>query len=314
MTAAARVLVLGAGSAGARHAATLTRAGASVAVSDPDESRAKAIAADAVPFDLDRLDGYDGIVVASPSVFHGEQALAALATSAHVLVEKPLSTSTEALDDLVRLGEGRVMVGFNLRLHAPVQRVIALLADGVGGRLAAVRVWFGHWLPDWRPSVDYRTTYSAQAALGGGILDDASHELDLLVWLLGEQLDVVGAVVDRRGPLEMDVEDTVMALLRGSDGTVAELSLDYLSRRYRRGIEAIGDRATVRLDWARGVIEVESGSDVETEPAGTSVAESYERQAERFLAFLAGSADAPVGPAAGAASVRLAERIRAAAR
>ena len=147
------------------------------------------------------------------------------------------------------------------------------------------------------------------------MLLDAIHELDLLVWLFGDDVfDVEGAVVDRIGPLEIDVEDTVSAVLRHRTGAVVNLSLDYLSRRYRRGVEVTGTEATARLDWARRVIEVEDGGGVESTPADVPVAESYRRQAEHFLRFVTGEAKAPVDAAEGARSVRLAEAIRAAAR
>jgi predicted dehydrogenase len=307
-----RILVLGAGSIGSRHARELCSVGADVDVADPDPSRSSAVGVGrAVPFDLDRLDGYDGIVVASPTTFHAEQARAALATGAWVLVEKPLATASDGLDELVSAGKGRLMVGYNLRLHEPIRRLVDLVHGGRAGRVSAVRVWFGSWLPDWRPGVDYRTTYSARADLGGGVLFDAIHELDILVWLLGvEPFDVVGAVVDRLGPLEIDVEDTVKAVLRHSSGVVAEVALDYLSRRYRRGIEVVGDAATVRLDWARSVLEVEDGGGIEVQAATEPVAASYALQAARFLAFVAGDAEPPVDGETAAASVRLAEAIR----
>jgi predicted dehydrogenase len=310
-----RVLVLGAGSIGARHARNLREAGADVDVADPQPGRSAGIAGTrSVPFDLDRLDGYDGIVVASPTIFHVEQATRALQAGAYVMVEKPLAMASSELGDLLDSAGNRVMVGYNLRLHEPVERVMRLVHDGRAGTVSAVRLWFGSWLPDWRPAVDYRTTYSARSDLGGGVLLDAIHELDMLVWLVGDHpMEVVGAVVARVGPLDIDVEDTVKALLRTNVGVMVELSLDYLSRRYRRGIEVVGDRATLRLDWARRVVEIEDASGIAAMPADVPVPVSYERQAERFLQFLAGTADAPVDAGTGAASVRLAEQIRLAA-
>lgn len=311
-----RVLVLGAGSIGSRHARELAAAGATVSIADPVASRAEASGvARPVPFDLDALDGYDGIVVASPTSFHEEQLRAALATEARVLVEKPVALRAGGLDDLVAAGKGRVMVGYNLRFHEPVRRLVQVVHDGEAGDVAAIRLWFGSWLPDWRPAVDYRQTYSARADLGGGVLLDAIHELDMLVWLAGAgPCRVLGAVVDRVGPLEIDVEDTVKALLRCEGGMVAEVSLDYLSRRYRRGIEVVGDRATVRLDWARRQLEVEDGAGVRAEPADTPVDESYRRQARCFLGFARGEQEPPVDLAVGLASLRLADQIRDAAR
>jgi predicted dehydrogenase len=307
------VLVVGAGSAGARHARTLGAAGADVTITDPDAARAAATEFATIPFDLARFGGYDGVVIASPTTFHAEQAAAALATGAHVLVEKPLAMTAAEAAPLVAAADQRVMVGYNLRLHEPVAQLAALVHAGRAGKVSSLRLWFGSWLPDWRPTVDYRQTYSARRDLGGGVLLDAIHELDLLVWLCGPgDFALAGALVDRLGPLEIDVEDTVRALFRHDDGIVAEVELDYLSRRYRRGIEVVGDAATLRLDWARGVLEVETADAVDTTPADTDVALSYARQAERFLAYVRSEAEPPVDALEGARSVDLADRIRAA--
>ena len=307
------MLVVGAGSIGTRHARNLKSAGASVSLTDLDPARGQGLDDVArVPFDLERVAEYDGVVIASPTRFHRDQALTVLDRRVPVLVEKPMAMETDDLGELEAAAGGRLMVGFNLRLHEPVERFMELVHGGRCGPLTAVRVWFGSYLPDWRPAVDYRDTYSARAALGGGILLDAIHELDLLVWLVGEGLTVVGSVVDRLGALDIDVEDTAKALLR-RDGIVVEVSLDYLSRAYRRGIEAIGERATVRLDWARGVIEIEDRAAREVIDAGLSLDRSYERQADRFLEFIAGTAPPPVDAHVGAASVRLARQIREAA-
>lgn len=310
-----KILVLGAGSAGSRHARLLSAAGARVAVADPDYERAGAVPGTTpVLFNMDHLDGYDGIVVASPTALHMDHALAGLSTGARLLVEKPLASSGLGIEKLLELADDRVMVGHNLRLHAPVQRLVGLVHEGRAGKVSAVRLWFGSWLPDWRPGTDYRNSYSAHAEMGGGVLLDSIHELDLLLWLLRDRdAEVLAAVMGRFGPLEIDVEDTVKVLLRHSSGVVAEVSLDYLSRRYRRGCEVVGEKATIRLDWARGVVEVEDGSGVLAESADTPIQESYELEAQRFIAFLANGTPPPVDASAGADSVRLADRIRSAA-
>jgi len=306
-----RVLVLGAGSAGTRHANHLRALGAAVTITDPDQGRAEASGFPTRPFSLDNLGGHHGIVVASPPIFHLEQTRAALATGAHVLVEKPLATTAVELDGLLAQAGDRLMVGYNLRLFEPVEWLVQRVHDGACGTVLAARLWFGSWLPDWRPKVDYRSTYSARAALGGGVLLDAIHELDMLIWLFGSaDFEVVGALMGRLGPLEIDVEDTVKAVLLHRSRAGVELSLDYLSRRYRRGIEVVGDRSTVRLDWARSVMEMEDAKGVDVVTVSTSVAPSYELQADRFLGFVRGHTTPPVDGVSGAASVVLADRIR----
>lgn len=310
-----RVLVLGAGSIGARHARNLAAAGADVVIADADPQRATSVpGTQSLALDLDRLDGFDGIVVASPTTFHRQQSEAALATGARVLVEKPMALLDDSLEPLLAAAD-RIMVGYNLRFHEPCQRIVALAHEGRAGALSSIRVWFGSWLPDWRPTVDYRQSYSARANLGGGVLLDAIHELDLLVWLMGDaDFRVVGSVVERVGPLDIDVEDTVKALLRHQSGVVADVSLDYLSRRYRRGVEVIGADATLRLDWARGVVEIEDADSLEVEPIVASVDRSYELEAAHFLAFVRDGVRPVVDGIVGAASLDLARRIRDAAR
>jgi predicted dehydrogenase len=294
------VLVLGAGSAGTRHAANLGALDADVTLVDEE-------------FDLDALSGYDGVVVATPTALHREHALAALASGAAVLVEKPLAASADGLDELVDAAGDRLTVGYNLRLHPPLERVGEIVARGRLGTVASVHAWFGSWLPDWRPGADYRTSYSARAALGGGILLDASHELDLLVWWFGRAWAVRGAVLARRSTLDIDVEDLALAVLESADGVPALVDLDAVSRRYRRGVTVVGDEATVHFDWTRGEVELEHADEVERERFDTPVDESYRREAAAFLDLVCGRAAPVVGAAEGAATVRLCDAIRAAA-
>jgi predicted dehydrogenase len=306
-----RLLVIGAGSIGRRHASNLTTAGATVDITDPQPGRAdEAPAGRPVPFPPGDMGAYDGVVVASPTAAHSEQAMAALTAGAKVLVEKPLALTGDQAKDVVEAAGDRIMVGYNLRLHEPLQRLVGAVRDGRVGEVIAARLWFGSYLPDWRPGTDYRTTYSARADLGGGVLLDAIHELDLLIWLFDDQLEVLAAIVDRVGELDIDVEDTVKVLLRHAGRVPIELSLDYLSRRYRRGVEVIGSEGTARLDWARAVLEVEDGNGVRTEPADTPIARSYEHEASVFVDWIQGRALPPVDGPTGLRSVRLADLIR----
>lgn len=309
----ARVLVVGAGSIGTRHVRNLDAAGAAVTVMDPAPGRAEQLGVGTpARFDLETAGDHDAVVLASPTIYHAEQLAAVLPTGARVLVEKPMVTTVEELA-VVDGHEDRVMVGFNLRFHRPIERLRGLVEQGACGSPVGGRFWFGSWLPDWRPGTDYRSSYSARAELGGGVLLDAIHELDLVVWFFGAGLGVAGAIVDRLGPLEVDVEDTVRALLRTSTSVPVEISLDLLSRRYRRGIEIIGTDATLRYDWDRRAIEIDRAGERQCVDAEEPLAETYVRQTRRFLDWIAGEDLPPVDGRVGADSVRLAQAIREAA-
>lgn len=294
-----RILVIGGGSIGRRHAMNLGRLGADVTVVDVEMGST-------VP------GGYDGIVVASPTMLHAGHAIAGLATGAAVFVEKPMACSLDEGIELVSIGGDRLMIGYNLRYHAALRRLADLIADGVCGKPCAFRLWFGQWLPDWRPNVDYRMTYSARADLGGGILADASHELDLAAWYAGEGLEVVGAVVTRLGPLEIDVEDTVRALLRSSSGAPVSIELDCLARQYRRGIEVVGDLATVGYDWSTQLLTVQSATETSTEVFAVDINDTYVAEMVDFLALTTSGEHPGVNTGSGGlASLRLVDAIRA---
>ncbi|HEX4493101.1 MAG TPA: Gfo/Idh/MocA family oxidoreductase [Acidimicrobiia bacterium] len=314
MSDAPRVLVAGAGSIGRRHCANLRAAGAVVTVLDPDAARVDATVAavGAIRGECSAQipGGYDGVVIASPTVLHAEQAAAAVATGARVLVEKPLACA--AADVPVPVADGAVAVGYNLRFVAPLQRLIGGVQRGDIGDIASVRVWFGSWLPGWRAG-DYRASYSAQRALGGGVLLDAIHELDELVWLFGDgELTVAGALVQRLGDLDIDVEDSVHALLQHASGVPVHVALDYLSRDYRRGIEVVGTRGTIRYDWASERLELEAlDRDRLDETVAPDVDEAYRREARAFLGWIDGGPTLPVPAPVGMESLRLADAIRA---
>ena len=316
MNRSPRVLVAGAGSIGRRHAENLHAAGAKVSVLDPDRDRERAavealrgvegIHGDSIP------GGFDGVVVASPTVLHATQTRAALDSGARVLVEKPLACSCADVPD-VALGD-RVCVGYNLRFVEPLRRLVDAVHHGDIGEIRSARVWFGSWLPGWRAH-DYRDTYSAQRALGGGVLLDAIHELDEVVWLFGDdRFDIAGALVQRLGDLDLDVEDSVRALLVHTSGAPVEVALDYLSRAYRRGIEVVGSAATIRYDWATERLEREGPDRSASESVAPDVDRAYAEEARAFVAWVAGGPPLPVTGASAMASLGLADRIREHAR
>jgi predicted dehydrogenase len=312
MTGAPRILVMGAGSIGERHIGNLVDLGAQVEFVDPSASRSSVIL-ETTPskqaFEPSPED-YDGIVIASPNSMHREQLDWALSGPAVVLVEKPMVTATSELDNAILGRLDRILVGYNLRFHTGYGELRRRLLGGDIGRPLAARLWFGSYLPDWRPTIDYRESYSARRELGGGVLRDASHELDLAAWFFGWPLSVVSSWIGRVGDLEIDVEDTVRAVLETTDGTPVSIDLDYLSRTYRRGIEIVGTEGTARFDWPLRSVTVERPGASEVFDVTDGVDESYVRLARAFLARVRGDRDVTAADGtAGHNAARLVELI-----
>jgi predicted dehydrogenase len=249
-----RLLVAGAGSIGRRHTENLLRLDAGdVAVFDPD---ARVVGAVTTALGVkgyatlaDALDaGPEAVLVCTPTHRHLEVARAALEAGAHVFIEKPVALSLEGVAELGTTARERgrvVAVGCNMRFHPGVAALRTALAAGVVGRAVCVRARFSHFLPSWRPGKDYRETYSARRAEGGGILLEGVHEIDYVRWLGGE-VATIGAWAARLSTLEIDAEDCATVQLRLAGGAAGLIHLDALSPVKRRGCEIIGETGVLR--------------------------------------------------------------------
>ena len=208
---------------------------------------------------FDRLDAAcdfapELAIIASPAPFHIPAARALAQSGAHLLVEKPISDSIEGVADLVALCKAErreLQVGYNLRFLDTLQQFRLALADGRIGRVYRVRCEIGQYLPGWRPGADYRETVSARRDLGGGVLLELSHELDMLRWVFGE-VEWLSAWSGRQSALEIDVDDTAMLQMGFASGPVAQLGMDFLRRDTKRMCTAIGENGSLTWDAVAG--------------------------------------------------------------
>ncbi len=192
----------------------------------------------------------DAAIIANPTALHLETAIPAAQAGCHLLLEKPVSHTSEGFQDLrqaLQQGGGQLLVGFQFRFHPGLRQLAAWIAQGAIGRPLSFRANWGEYLPDWHPWEDYRQGYSARSDLGGGVILTLSHPLDYLRWLLGE-VDSLWAFAARSGDLEIDVEDTAEIGLRFRNGAIGSVHLDYYQRPPAHTLEIIGTRGSLSWD------------------------------------------------------------------
>jgi len=197
-------------------------------------------------------------VISNPAPFHQGAAAALARAGAHLLVEKPISDSTMGVSELIELCNQNgllLQLGYNLRFLDTLQRFRAELLAGSIGSVYTVQCEIGQYLPDWRPGSDYRTGVSARRELGGGVLLELSHELDMLHWIFGE-VAWLGAWIGHQSTLEIDVEDCAMLQVGFADGPVAQLSMDFVRRDTSRACTAIGSEGSLRWNAVEGKVEL----------------------------------------------------------
>jgi predicted dehydrogenase len=252
------LLVIGTGSAGCRHLMNAAAAGvAELSVFSGAVERRPLPGQVRVETDLSSALSRkpQAVVIANQTSLHVNSALGAARAGCHLLIEKPLSDAFAGLDELQREVADQnlvAMVGYQFRFHPTLQQIRSWLMDEAIGPIVSANVVWGEYLPDWQPWRDYRTSYSAQARLGGGVLLTLSHPIDYLRWLLGEVVRV-NAMTARLSGLEIDVEDTAIVQLEFESGAIVSVSLDYVQRPSQHQFTVVGREGVIRWDNKSGL-------------------------------------------------------------
>jgi len=289
-----RIVLLGLGSIGMRHARNLLELGCAVSGFDPDPARRAMLAGEggsALDSRETAFEAGEAVVVATPSGHHAADLADAIAAGRHVFIEKPLAHSAEGLDTLMATAAARglvVFAGFMLRYHPAVERIRALIEEGVIDRIAGLRAVCGSWLPAWRPEQDYRTGYAADPVTGGVILDIV-HEIDLACHLAGPAT-VAACAAGRSGLLEMASEDIADIVLLHDGGIRSNLHLDYLARPPVRQGAVTGEGGTIAWDLNARTLLWSDAQGATREAAAFPGAwnDDYLAQMRHFLACLEG--------------------------
>jgi predicted dehydrogenase len=252
------VLVVGAGAVGSRRAAIAACHPRSelVGVCDLDRARAAAAAAGtgAVAHGdwLSALQHHrpELVVVCTPVREQMPIGQAALQAGADVLLEKPFGRSlaeARALHAAAARAGRRVAVGFNHRCHEALARAVELAHQGAVGALHFVRCIYGH---GGRPGYEREWRADQELAGGGELLDQGSHVLDLLHWLLGPPCSAYAELPTLAWP--MAVEDNAFALLRYAGGQVASFHASWSQWQNRFRLEIYGASGAVEVDGLGG--------------------------------------------------------------
>jgi predicted dehydrogenase len=264
MIAVRKCLVVGSGSIACRHigilrhllptaeVACVSASGRPLSADETTATHRLASLSDAIAWRPDLA------VIASPAPFHPVHAAAFLDVGAAVLIEKPLADSCARFDELAArfsAHRDRIEVAYNLRYLPALFELKKQIDREVIGHLHSIRIEVGHYLPDWRPHIDYRRNVSANKVLGGGVLLELSHELDYLLWIFGN-FDTAYCIASNSGQLEVDVEDRVDIMLSRADGVVAQLHMDFLQRQVTRQCKVVGETGTLHLDLATNSLRV----------------------------------------------------------
>ena len=165
--------------------------------------------------------GVDAVILCTPSGIRHDYAVAAAAAGKHVLVEKPIEVTMERGRAMIEACErAGVTLGvvFQSRFKPHPQAVREVVARGALGDMVlgsmAVK-----WLREaaYYRSADWRGTLAFDG--GGPLINQAIHNVDMLLWLMGD-VARVRATATNRLHHDIEVEDTVVAQLEFASGAL----------------------------------------------------------------------------------------------
>lgn len=190
---------------------------------------------------------FDCAFILTPTAMHLAMAEKALLAGCHVFIEKPLSNTTDGVEELKALAKRcgkHVMVGFCFRYHEVLLKAKKLLEQGIIGRLVNIRSLVGEPFAEIQPNYMnmYYSKYSGAFEL--------VHDLDLALFYSGQPVEEVHAVYGSFSDMGMQSPDSVEILLRFKDRMAATVHLDFYQHPRRRQIELIGVKGTIIVEFA----------------------------------------------------------------
>ncbi|MDT7834470.1 Gfo/Idh/MocA family protein [Aquabacterium sp. OR-4] len=192
--------------------------------------------------------GLDCVVLTTPSGLHARQAAEAAQAGVHVMTEKPMATRwadglamVKACDD----AGVRLFVVKQNRRNRTLQLLRQAISAGRFGRIYMVTLnVFWNRPQSYYDSAEWRGTWEFD---GGAFMNQASHYIDLLDWLIGP----VESVMAYTGTLarNIEVEDSGVAALKWRNGAMGSVNVTMLThpKNFEGSITILGEHGTVRV-------------------------------------------------------------------
>ena len=225
-----------------------------VAVSDVDAERAKRAGEEwKVPYfsSYEKMlaeSNADVVTIATPSGLHAEQGIAAAEAGMHVVMEKPMAISLTGADALVHTCDKarvQLFVVKQNRLNPPIQLLKRAVDRNRFGRVYLANCTV-HWArpQEYYDQAPWRGTWEFD---GGAFMNQASHYVDLIQWLVGPVESVMAktATLARR----IETEDTGIAILKFRSGALGTIEVTMLAypRNLEGSITILGEKGSAKV-------------------------------------------------------------------
>ena len=247
---------VGVGSIATKHINALKKIDSSISIHAFRTGKSKFISnvqsfIDKEVYNFEDLDNsYDAVFICNPTSMHYDTLVKFKDKSDYFFIEKPVFDKEYSINELKQFDEKNIYVACPLRYHLVLKRAKDIVKEK--GNPISARIICSSYLPEWRPSIDYRTNYSAHKDMGGGVSIDLIHEVDYMTYLFGFPIKdhyIKGTFSN----LEIDSDDLAVHLFEYPK-MIVEMHLDYFGRKNQRYLEMFFNDEVVKCDLLEGKV------------------------------------------------------------
>ncbi|MEG1427393.1 MAG: Gfo/Idh/MocA family oxidoreductase [Oscillospiraceae bacterium] len=200
--------------------------------------------------DMLRENTVELVAIATESGLHAEIALYCIEQGVNVIIEKPMAMSIADASDIIRLSEKKgvkVSACHQNRFNVAVQEMRGALEQGRFGKLS-----HGSIHVRWNRNQNYYTQApwrGTWAQDGGCLMNQCIHGIDLLRWMLGDEIDTVYGVTKQQFHGYLEAEDIGMAVIKFKNGAVAtvEGTTNVYPQNLEETLYVFGENGTAKL-------------------------------------------------------------------
>ncbi len=252
---------------------------------------------------------FDAAIVCTPPVSHESITCELLQNGKHVLCEKPLAVTVSAAARMLATAEKTGMVltmASKFRYAADVRQAREILFAGEIGDLVFAENAFTSF-------VDMRHRWNSDAAVSGGgvLIDNGTHAVDILRYLLGNLRDI--QVVEGRRMQGLAVEDTVRLFVHNDDGVMGAADLSWsIDKELETFLRIYGSAGTILVGWRESRFRRHRQAEWRVFGSGYDKIQAFRDQIDNFCGAIRGTASLVVTPQDGLASVQVVQAAYAA--
>jgi UDP-N-acetyl-2-amino-2-deoxyglucuronate dehydrogenase len=191
---------------------------------------------------------FDIVAICTPSGLHSAQGAAAARAGKHVVTEKPMAISLTQADELVHACDEagvQLFVVKQNRLNPPIQLLKRAVDKGRFGRIYMANVTVRWQRPqEYYDAEPWRGTWEFD---GGAIMNQASHYVDLIQWLVGPVESVLAKTATQGRRIE--AEDSGVGLVKFRSGALGVIEVNVLTypRNLEGSITILGEKGSVKI-------------------------------------------------------------------